>query len=1254
MPTYNGTAGNDTLTGDSVSSSVTGYTPEGYPIVTITYYYADELNGYAGNDLLSGGYGHDTVSGGDGNDTLYGCGNSNYPDGTVVAEFNGEPVAYSYGSQFDDDDILYGGSGNDVIYGDGTYDSGNDALFGDDGNDTLFGQEGNDTLQGGSGLDVLNGGAGADTLSTGDGDTLKGDAGSDYLSYQGSGGSVDGGADDDYVTVNGSISSAKLKGGSGTDTINFYGVTLDGFSAANGFERLDTNYNQLSGTSAANSLDLSGLAATTGAVVYGQEGDDTLTGTAGNDTLQGGSGLDVLNGSAGDDTLSTSDGDTLRGDAGSDYLSYQGSGGSVDGGADDDFVMLNGSIFSAKLMGGSGTDTINFYGVTLDSFSAANGFERLDTNYNQLSGTSAANSLDLSGLAATTGAVVYGQEGDDKLTGTAGNDTLQGNAGKDSLLGGGGNDNLSGNDSGNADSEPDTLAGGAGDDTLVGGGGGDVLKGDAGSDYIVFRGSGGSVDAGADDDYVEVTGSIDPANLKGGSGIDTITFTFATLDSFSSANGFERLGPYGNYVYGTGTANALDFSGLALTNVGVDARGQEGDDTLIGTAGNDTLQGNAGKDSLLGDGGNDNLSGNDSGNADSESDTLTGGAGDDTLVGGGGGDVLKGEAGSDYIVFRGSGGSVDAGADDDYVEVTGSIDPANLKGGSGTDTITFTFATLESFSSANSFERLSQFGNYVYGTAGANVLDFSGLAKPTPGGIDARGQEGSDTIIGTTGDDFLQGNAGKDSLIGGDGNDNLAGNGGGNGDAESDTLTGGAGSDTLVGGGGGDVLKGDAGNDYIVFWGTGGSVDAGADDDYVEVAGSIDPASLKGGNGTDTITFSFATLDSFSSANGFERLSQFGNYVYGTAGANVLDFSGLAKPTSGGIYVYGQEGNDTITGTNGSDTLDGGADNDVMNGGDGSDRLDGGELADTLNGGNGVDALNGDAGNDVLRGDAGNDSLTGGDGNDNLSGGLGDDYMIGGAGSDTVSYITATGGITLDLALAVAQNTVSAGMDRVVQIENVRGSAYADTFRGNAATNSINAAEGNDTVYGLGGNDTLTGGTGTDTLYGGDSQDTIFGGDDGDLVFGDAGLDNLKGDAGNDTIHGGTENDTINGGTGDDVLYGDGGRDVLLGDVGADRFVYTAATESPVGAGVRDQIRDFSTAQGDKIDLSAIDAVTGSEDDSFTFIGSAAFTGAAGQLNVIASGSSWLVQGDLNGDQFADFAIQVTSSVMLTAADFVL
>ena len=56
--------------------------------------------------------------------------------------------------------------------------------------------------------------------------------------------------------------------------------------------------------------------------------------------------------------------------------------------------------------------------------------------------------------------------------------------------------------------------------------------------------------------------------------------------------------------------------------------------------------------------------------------------------------------------------------------------------------------------------------------------------------------------------------------------------------------------------------------------------------------------------------------------------------------------------------------------------------------------------------------------------------------------------------------------------------------------------------------------------------------------------------------------------------------------------------------------------------GGADRIMDFNRGAGDKVNLAAIDAVAGGADNAFTFIGTGAFTGSAGQLRAYISGSN--------------------------------
>ena len=146
---------------------------------------------------------------------------------------------------------------------------------------------------------------------------------------------------------------------------------------------------------------------------------------------------------------------------------------------------------------------------------------------------------------------------------------------------------------------------------------------------------------------------------------------------------------------------------------------------------------------------------------------------------------------------------------------------------------------------------------------------------------------------------------------------------------------------------------------------------------------------------------------------------------------------------------------------------------------------------DTLVAGNGDNILNGGDGNDILTAGPGNNELHGGAGNDLLYSGPGNDLLDGGIGNDTASYAHATAGVTVDLSLLGAQNTIGAGTDTLTGIENLTGSNYNDTLTGDNNSNIINGGLGNDVLNGGGGDDFLIGGLGNNTLTGGAGADTF-------------------------------------------------------------------------------------------------------------------------------------------------------------------
>jgi Ca2+-binding RTX toxin-like protein len=223
-------------------------------------------------------------------------------------------------------------------------------------------------------------------------------------------------------------------------------------------------------------------------------------------------------------------------------------------------------------------------------------------------------------------------------------------------------------------------------------------------------------------------------------------------------------------------------------------------------------------------------------------------------------------------------------------------------------------------------------------------------------------------------------------------------------------------------------------------------------------------------------------------------------------------------------------------------------------------------------------------------------------------------------------------------------------------------SSQADEVRGGGGNDELHLRGGNDialggtgadSIYGESGMDDLMGDSGNDRLYGGDGDDVLRGGLDTDYLYGGNGRDGLLGGSGSDALIGNAGNDTLSGEAGNDVLRGGTGIDVLFGGAGADKFIFTNGESSASTTNTTatlDSVRDFSRAQGDKIDL----RFAYGDDDSgvLDWRGGSAFT-AAYQVRAQSAGSGYLeVQVNLDNDSAAEMEFLVRSS--LRESDFLL
>lgn len=724
----------------------------------------------------------------------------------------------------------------------------------------------------------------------------------------------------------------------------------------------------------------------------------------------------------------------------------------------------------------------------------------------------------------------------------------------------------------------------------------------------------------------------------------------------------------------------------------------------VGSAFDDIILGNDGANELLGGGGVDRIDG---GNG---ADEIHGGAGNDIIVGGldskdsrdrnntlppddlpesnDGDDRLFGEGGNDTINAGQGNDLLDGGAGDDILRGMAGVDI--FRGGAGNDTVDF---SLES-----PFQLLVNLVTNVASGGTASGDTFFSVENLI--GSDDR----IDRFIGNDANNYFLGLGGGDVLSGGNGDDKLEGA------RDGDVLSGDAGNDRLIGGAGADYLDGGDGID---------TADYTLDErqpmfgpprtpatEGVTVNLQTGTASGGDGEGDTTTTHQFDRLVNIENVIG----SKFADTLIGNTGDNVL--SGAA----GDDVLAGGGGQDTLNGGAGRDMAAyyGSTTGVIVSLGVASSHPETFVSIEGLAGSGHNDQLTGDAGDNRLVGQGGDDVLTGGGGNDTLDGdfipfpvtgvGTGDGYTTlapGATNNSTASAHDLTDNFTLaadaDIVNATTlahstvnatgngeggyyKLTVNAGTVITADLDHT-SDGLSDSFlwlvREDGTVVAFNDDGGNDPgssrrtdsafsfkVAETGDYYIVVGQYNNDT---GEPEQTVP--DDATYELnvsvtppppvmpniGVAGNDTLDGGAGNDTLYGRAGDDVLSGGAGADTLDGGTGKDTLSGGDGADHFNFSATGDSRVGANA-DRVTDFSHAQGDIIDLSAIDADTGAAgDQAFTFIGTAGYSNHAGELRFASlSTTTTTIAGDIDGDGVSDFHITLTGRVGLVAADFVL
>ncbi len=281
----------------------------------------------------------------------------------------------------------------------------------------------------------------------------------------------------------------------------------------------------------------------------------------------------------------------------------------------------------------------------------------------------------------------------------------------------------------------------------------------------------------------------------------------------------------------------------------------------------------------------------------------------------------------------------------------------------------------------------------------------------------------------------------------------------------------------------------------------------------------------------------------------------------------------IDPPPTQGVFLSGNEHDNTLTGTDYNDTLKGRSGYDKLYGGKGDDYIEGNEGGDIIAGGAGKDTMKGGVGFDTFVFSAFSEA------------GQGDviqDFNVRADKLDLTDMMKSFVGFTKAKAF-------TDGFIKLVQNgENTEVYVDQDGLAGSGASKLLAVLDKTvvtsfrDTNYimpdvGLPkpvpttpDNQasptpvTLSGTTGNDTLHGSNAVDT------------------LKGNSGDDKLYGYAGNDSLWGNNGNDTLIGGKGSDVMKGGEGADLFGIT------VNGSDRDTIEDLRIHDGDRIQIDNI------------------------------------------------------------------
>jgi hypothetical protein len=946
-------------------------------------------------------------------------------------------------------------------------------------------------------------------------------------------------------------------------------------------------------------------------------GSNHITGGRSNDIIYSGTGNNVLDGADGINTLSYSNA------ASGQVINLQT--GLVTAAAGNDtvsnFQIVEGSAGSDNITGASSTLSMSGGSGGDDTFDGGHGgvVGAAETITGSATGNNTLTFANETVAGAAGGVIV--NLGTGAVSGAYGVEVV---SNIQNVIGGSGNDFLTGS------STTKTLSGGAGgDDTFDGGGANVIVTGSSnGTNTLTFAQAGAPVTVNLQtgtatgygtetfthiqsvigSSYADlIVAAADSSAISGGAaGNDTIDASQTTAVISGSATGNNVL-TFANDV------NAVNVNlQLQFYDGGYGAGSANNIQNIIGSSHDDVLIGALNTRSISGDGGNDVFDGGGGGSVSAPEQIIGGATGTNTLT--------FAAAGQGVNVNLQAGTATGYGVQSitNVQQIIGSAYNDTILGASTTLSLSGGQGGIDLFDGGGGNETItgSSSGNntvtYVNATNGVAVDLGSGVAT----GYGNEMLIAIQRIIGSNFADTLTGTATTVSLSGGAGGADTFNPGGGGTVAVQETI---AGSSS----GNNTVTYATAATGVTVNLATGLATGYGN-----QTLSNIQK--VVGSSFADTLTGTASTVSLSGGAGGNDTFDGGGGNVTITGSSTGNNTVTFANDTAGAVTVNlktgtvtGAYGNETlsniqnIVGSSFADTLTAGATTRSLSGGaGGNDTFDGGgvnvTIAGSTTGSNTLTFANDTASGvtvnlatGVVTGGYGSesvsliqnvvgstfaDTLTGTATTVSLSGGTGgaDTFNPGGggtvaaqetiagssSGNNTVTYATATTGVTVNLDTGLATGY---GNQTLSNIQNVVGSSFADTLTGTASTVSLSGgAGGNDTFDGGGGNVTITGSsTGNNTVtFANDTAGAVTVNLKTGTVTGAYGnetlsnIQNIVGSSFADTLTAGATTRSLSGGAGGNDTFDGGGVNVTIAGSTTGSNTLTFANDTASGVTV--------------------------------------------------------------------------------------